>query len=55
MGKALTDGKEGVQNSEYFPGSGEAHMQQGTSLRPVSGWVRAADVRPWPENSPGSL
>lgn len=46
MGKALQDRKEEVENSEYLPGSGEAHLQQGTSLRPVSGWVRAADLQP---------
>lgn len=45
MGKALQDRKEEVENSEYLPGSGEAHLQQGTSLRPLSGWVRAADLQ----------
>lgn len=37
-------GKAG--NCEYFPGPGEPHLQQGTRLSPVLGWMRSLGQKP---------
>ena len=49
IGKVLKDAKEAVENSEHFPGSGEAHLQQRTILRLMLGeacspWTQVTEL-----------